>query len=86
MTHLKNASEFSISVITPPAVTLNVLKEAAFLGIRHVWLQPGAEKSEQVLAWIETEGPKTGMKVIHSGPCVLEQGDEGIRLAGAGKL
>lgn len=35
-------------VVTPPPVTLGILEEAAALGIRRVWLQPGAE-SEAVI-------------------------------------
>jgi len=46
-----------ISIITPPAVTEQILEEAARAGIRHVWMQPGAEEQ--------------GMNVIGGGPCIL---------------
>jgi predicted CoA-binding protein len=40
---LTNPSKTSLSVITPPEITKQVLKDAAELGIKHVWLQPGSE-------------------------------------------
>ncbi len=56
----------AITVVTPPAVSLRVVEEAAHLGIRHVWLQPGAE-SEAVLA----RTAELGLDVIAGGPCLL---------------
>ena len=56
----------AVSIITPPAVTERVLQEAARLGIRHLWLQPGAE-SPEVLAAAEA----LGLEVIAGGPCLL---------------
>ena len=32
-----------ISIITPPAVTEQVIEEAGELGVTHAWMQPGAE-------------------------------------------
>ncbi len=55
-----------ISVITPPAVTEQVVEEAIGLGIRHLWIQPGAE-SQQAVASAES----AGMAVISGGPCIL---------------
>lgn len=55
-----------ISIITPPAITLRVIEEAGRLGIKHVWMQPGAESDAAVAAAL-----KLGMNVIHAGPCVL---------------
>ena len=55
-----------ISVITPPAVTEQVVKEAIELGIAHLWIQPGAE-SQQAVASAES----AGMTVISGGPCIL---------------
>ncbi len=56
----------AVSIITPPAVSARVLEEAAALGIRHLWLQPGAE-SPAVLAAAEA----LGLEVIAGGPCLL---------------
>ncbi len=35
-----------VNIVTPPNVTLNVIKECERLGIHHVWLQPGSESPE----------------------------------------
>ena len=56
----------AVSIITPPAVTERVLREAAGLGIRHLWLQPGAE-GPAALDAAET----LGLEVIAGGPCLL---------------
>jgi predicted CoA-binding protein len=55
-----------VSLVTPPAVTEAVVQQAIDLGIRHLWMQPGAE-SEEAIA-LATEH---GLNVIHSGPCIL---------------
>jgi predicted CoA-binding protein len=44
-----------VSLVVPPAVTLEVLKQCLELGLTSVWLQPGAE-DEAVLAFLEAEG------------------------------
>jgi uncharacterized protein len=56
----------AVSVITPPRVTLGVIEQAAALGIRHVWLQPGAEDSE-----VLSRAAELGLDVIAGGPCLL---------------
>lgn len=55
-----------ISIIVPPKVTEAVIEEAAQLGIKHVWMQPGAE-SDEAIAIAEQHG----MNVIAAGPCLL---------------
>lgn len=35
-------------VITPPAVSLQIVEEAAALGVPRLWLQPGAESPEVI--------------------------------------
>ncbi|KAJ7294004.1 hypothetical protein C8J57DRAFT_1270594 [Mycena rebaudengoi] len=40
---LPDPSRTSISIVTQPSVTLEILKQAEDLGIFAVWLQPGAE-------------------------------------------
>jgi predicted CoA-binding protein len=56
----------SISIITPPSVTERVVEEAVRRGIRHVWMQPGAE-SARAVATCEA----AGINVIADGSCVL---------------
>jgi predicted CoA-binding protein len=55
-----------ISVVTPPAVTEQVISEAASLGITRVWMQPGAESAAAI-----EECMAKGMGVIAGGPCLL---------------
>ena len=55
-----------ISIVTPPDVTERVVDHAAQLGIKHIWMQPGAE-SEQAIA----RGQFHDLNVIAGGPCAL---------------
>ena len=56
----------SISVITPPAVTEQVVQQAISKGIQNVWMQPGAESEAAVTACRQA-----GINVIADGSCVL---------------
>ncbi len=56
----------SISIITPPQVTEKVVVQAIARGIKHVWMQPGAE-SPQAVAACEA----AGLNVIADGSCLL---------------
>lgn len=56
----------AISVITPPAATEQVVREAAAAGVKHIWMQPGAESDAAVQA-----AESLGMSVIAGGPCLL---------------
>lgn len=56
----------SISVITPPPVTEQVVAAAIEKGIKNIWMQPGAE-SEKAVALCE----QAGVNVIGDGSCVL---------------
>jgi len=62
------AERYGVSVVTPPAATLGVLREAASLGVGRLWLQPGSESAE-VLRLAE----ELGLALLHSGPCVLAE-------------
>lgn len=55
-----------ISIITPPHVTERIVPQAIALGIRHIWMQPGAE-SEDAIATCKA----AGINLLHSGPCIL---------------
>ena len=56
----------AISVITPPAITEQVVRDAAAAGVRHVWMQPGAESDAAIKA-----AEELGLSVIAGGPCLL---------------
>ncbi|SMR52774.1 unnamed protein product [Zymoseptoria tritici ST99CH_1E4] len=43
---LASPKDTSLSVITPPAVTAKILKEAKEVGVKAVWLQPGSFDDE----------------------------------------
>jgi uncharacterized protein len=55
-----------ISVITPPQVTESIVQEAIDLGIKHIWMQPGAE-SDKAIEIAE----RGGAQVIAGGACIL---------------
>lgn len=55
-----------VSIITPPHITEQIMPQIAKAGIKHVWMQPGAE-SEQALIL----GEELGLNVIGDGSCLL---------------
>lgn len=55
-----------LSIVTPPAVTEQVIEEAARAGIRRVWMQPGAESAAAV-----KRAEELGLEPIAGGPCLL---------------
>jgi len=54
------------SIITPPEVTETIVEEAAAAGVRHLWMQPGAESPRAI-----ERAAQIGLEVIAGGPCVL---------------
>ena len=56
----------SLSIITPPAVSEQVVTQALARGIRNLWLQPGAESPAAIAACEEAGG-----NCIADGSCVL---------------
>lgn len=56
----------SISIITPPPITEKIMQQAIDKGIKHVWMQPGAESDAAI-----SLGEKHGINVIAKGPCIL---------------
>ena len=56
----------AISIITQPDVTEEAVRTAITMGIRHIWLQPGAENAAAI-----NMASEAGCNLIHSGPCLL---------------
>jgi predicted CoA-binding protein len=52
-------------IVVPPPQAVEVVREAAAAGIRHVWLQQGAESAEAVRV-----GAELGLNVV-AGECIL---------------
>ena len=55
-----------VAIITPPDVTMEILRDAHSQDIKHVWLQPGAE-DERVMQLAE----ELDLSVVAEGPCLL---------------
>jgi predicted CoA-binding protein len=56
----------SLSIITPPQVTDKVVEQAIARGIRHIWMQPGAQSAAAIAA-----AEAAGINVIADGSCIL---------------
>lgn len=81
---LPNPKETSVSIITPPAVTVGVLEEARKLGVPAVWMQPGMF-DDAVLKLALAEG--AFQSVVYGdrgseGWCVLVDGERALKAAG----
>lgn len=56
----------SISIITPPPITEEVVEDAIKRGIKNIWMQPGAESEQAIQNCIDHQ-----INVIAQGPCIL---------------
>lgn len=56
----------ALSIVTPPEVTERIVEQAARAGIRHLWMQPGAESDAAL-----ERARELGLDVIAGGPCLL---------------
>lgn len=56
----------SLSVITPPKVTEQIVEQAILHGIENIWMQPGAESPEAI-----SRCEEAGINVIADGSCLL---------------
>jgi predicted CoA-binding protein len=56
----------SLSIITPPRITEQVVEEAIAKGIENIWMQPGAQSPKAVARCEEA-----GINVIADGSCLL---------------
>ena len=54
------------SIITPPTVTERIVQDAIAAGVKHLWMQPGAESQNAV-----DRAREAGLNVIAGGPCLL---------------
>lgn len=57
-----------VDIVVPPAVSAQILRECAALGITRVWLQPGAESPEVIAL-----GERLGLRVVHHACVMLEK-------------
>lgn len=84
---LSDPKQTSLSVITPPPVTAQLLKEAKESGVRAVWLQPGSFTDKELdYAVKEFPGAAVGGfaegTVGGEGWCVLVDGENAMKAAG----
>jgi predicted CoA-binding protein len=81
---LPNPSETSVSIITPPKITMKVLEEAKKLGIQGVWLQPGTfDDAVLAFAMKEFKAAVAGDGGAgYEGWCVLVDGEKAAKAAG----
>jgi len=56
----------ALSIITPPAITEQVVDQALARGLGQLWMQPGAESRPAI-----ERAEAAGASVIHGGPCLL---------------
>ncbi len=56
----------ALSIITPPEVTRQVVADAIAAGVKHIWMQPGAEDSQA-----SESARQAGINVIDDGSCIL---------------
>ena len=56
----------AVSIVTPPEVTRDVVKQAIAIGVKTVWMQPGAQDRQASEA-----ARKSGLEVIDDGSCIL---------------
>ncbi|KAG6023845.1 hypothetical protein E4U41_001917 [Claviceps citrina] len=86
LSSLPNPRETSVSIITPPPVTLKVLEEAKKLGVPAVWLQPGTFDHDVLRVALGQDA--FGAVVYgaggrgHEGWCVLVDGEKAMKDAG----
>jgi uncharacterized protein len=56
----------ALSIITPPEVTRRVVADAIAAGVKHIWMQPGAEDEQA-----SESARQAGINVIDDGSCIL---------------
>lgn len=82
---LADPTQTSLSIVTPPIITRDILKQAHQVGVPAVWLQPGSFDDED-LEYAKKAfnaavgGPEEAPG--HEGWCVLVKGDQALEAAG----
>lgn len=56
----------ALSIITPPLITRQVVADAIAAGVKHIWMQPGAEDVEA-----SESARAAGINVVDDGSCIL---------------
>jgi predicted CoA-binding protein len=56
----------SLSIVTPPAVTEEIVRQAIQKGIPNLWMQPGAESPAAIRL-----AKEAGLNLIADGSCIL---------------
>jgi uncharacterized protein len=56
----------SLSIVTPPHVTRQVVAEAIAVGVKTIWMQPGAEDPQA-----SKDARDAGLQVVDDGSCIL---------------
>lgn len=62
------ASVKSLSIVTPPLITLTIVNQAIEKGIQNIWMQPGAEHQTAIDNCL-----KHNINIIANGPCILQE-------------
>lgn len=80
---LPNPKETAVSIITHPAITIDVIKEANKIGVPSLWLQPGTWDAD-VLKFATADG--AFQSVVYGdggrgseGWCVLVDGEKALK-------
>jgi len=56
----------SVSLVTPPHVSREVIRQAIAAGVKNIWMQPGAEDAQGAEL-----ARQAGLNVIDDGSCIL---------------
>ncbi len=64
--HAMEEAPQAVSIVTHPAVTREIVRQAIAAGVQHIWMQPGAEDSEA-----SQMAREAGLNVIDDGSCIL---------------
>ena len=56
----------SLSIVTPPHITRDMIQQAIAAGVKNIWMQPGAEDAQG-----SQLARDAGLNVIDDGSCVL---------------
>lgn len=81
---LSSPAQTSLSIITPPKVTIQVLREAAEANVPAVWLQPGTFDDESMQFAKQNFEAAVGGEGGNGdeGWCVLMDGEDALQAAG----